>query len=88
MEKNNDVSDKLELEALRLADNARHAIELLEMNRRHRASEYAERIKRLRKIGQAITQKNQMGMLALEGMALISLSEEDLSLVNNPLRAM
>ena len=88
MEKNNDVSDKLELEALRLADNARHAIELLEMNRRHRASEYAERIKRLRKIAQAITQKNQMGTLALEGMALISLSDEDLALVHDPLRAL
>ena len=88
MEKNNDEANRLELEGLRLADNARYAIELLEMNRRHRASEYAERIKRLRKIGQAITQKNQMGMLALEGMALISLSEEDLSLVHDPLRAL
>lgn len=88
MEKNNDEANRLELEALRLADRARHSIEQLEMNRRHRASEYAERIKRLRKIAQAITQKNQMGMLALEGMALISLSDEDLALVHDPLRAL
>ena len=40
------------------------------------------------KIAQAITQKNQMGTLALEGMALISLSDEDLALVHDPLRAL
>jgi hypothetical protein len=88
MEKNNDASDKLELEGLRIYERAHLSIEQLEMNRRLRASEYAERIKRLRKIVQTISQKNQMGILPLEGMAHISLSEDDLALVYDPLRAM
>jgi len=88
MEKINDVSDQLELVALRLAQRAHHSIEQLELHRKHRASEYAERIKRLRKIVQTISQKSQMGILPLEGMTQITLSEDDLALVHDPLRAM
>jgi hypothetical protein len=88
MEKNNDVSNRLELEALRLAQRAQHSIEQLESHRKHRASEYAERIKRLRKIVQTIGQKNQMGTLCLEGMTQITLSEDDLAMVYDPLRSM
>ena len=50
MEKTNDIDgDRLELEALRIAQRAHHSIEQLQTHRGYRASEYAERIKRLRK---------------------------------------
>jgi hypothetical protein len=89
MEKNNDNDgDRLELEALRLAHRAHRSIEQLTTHRKYRASEYAERIKRLRKVAQAIGQRQQMGTLALEGLSSITLSEEDLALVHDPLRAL
>jgi hypothetical protein len=89
MEKTNDNDgDRLELEALRLAHRAHRSIEQLETHRKYRASEYAERIKRLRKVAQAIGQRQQMGTLALEGLSSITLSEEDLALVHDPLRSL
>jgi hypothetical protein len=48
--------------------------------------EYSERKKRLRRIIDAIEQREQMGVLAMEGMATLSLSEEDEALVHDPLR--
>lgn len=89
MEKTNDNDgDRLELEALRIAQRAHHSIEQLQTHRGYRASEYAERIKRLRKVVSAISQKSQMGTLKLEGMGSISLSDEDQALVYDPLRAL
>lgn len=80
--------ERNELEALRLAARANRSIAQLEVHRRSAVTEYAERIKRLRRVVTAIQSKEQMGMLPLEGLHAVSLSDEDLQLVHDPLRGL
>jgi len=78
--------DQRELEALRFAARASRAIATLEMRQKSLVQEISERKKRLRRIINGIESREQMGTLALEGMTAISLSDEDLALVHDPLR--
>jgi hypothetical protein len=82
---NNDDNDRRELESLRLASRAGRSINQLELHRKTIVREYAERVKRLRKVVQAIQQREQMGMLPMEGLDHVTIGEEDLGLVHNPL---
>jgi hypothetical protein len=81
-------ADRNELEALRLAARANRSISQLESHRKSAVTEYAERIKRLRRVVVAIQSKEQMGVLPLEGIDSVSLSDEDLQLVHDPLRGL
>ena len=78
-------NERRELEALRLANRAARSINQLELHRKSLAREYAERIKRLRKVIQAIQQREQMGLLPMEGLDHVSIGDEDMGLVHNPL---
>lgn len=88
MEIPNEANDGVELAALRFLHRAHRGIDQLQGNRKFRACEYAERIKKLKQIAQAIGQRDQMGTLALDGLNAISLSEEDIALVHNPLQGL
>ena len=80
--------DRLELEALRLQAKAARAITTLEVHRRSVVQEYAERIKMLRQAVMAIQQREQMGQLAIDGLDSVSLPEETLGLIHDPLRGL
>jgi hypothetical protein len=84
----NDTNERRELEALRLANRAARSINQLEVHRKSIVREYAERVKRLRKVIQAIQQREQMGLLPMEGLDHVSIGEEDLGLVHDPLRGL
>jgi hypothetical protein len=45
-------------------------------------------VKRLRKVIQAIQQREQMGLLPMEGLDHVSIGDEDLGLVHDPLRGL
>lgn len=77
-----------ELEALRLAARASRSIRQLEVHRRSAVTEYAERIKRLRRVISAIESREQMGVLPMEGLNAVMLSDEDMALVHDPLRGL
>lgn len=81
-------AERNELEALRLAARANRSIAQLEVHRRSAVTEYAERIKRLRRVVGAIQSREQMGVLPIEGLTSITLSDEDLELVHDPLRGL
>jgi hypothetical protein len=81
----NQLNEARELRALRLANRAARSISQLELHRKELAREYAERIKRLRKIIQAIQQRDQMGLLPMEGLDQVIIGEDDLSLVHDPI---
>lgn len=81
-------AERLELEALRLAARATRSIAQLEVHRRSAVTEYAERIKRLRRVITAIQTREQMGVLPIEGLSSVTLSDEDLELVHDPLRGL
>ena len=88
MEIPNEANDDVKLAALEFFLRAHRGIDQLQANRKFRACEYAERIKKLKQIAQAIGQRDQMGTLALDGLNAISLSEEDIALVHNPLQGL
>lgn len=77
--------DRKELEALRLAARSTRSINQLVVHRKSIIGEYNERVKRLRRINGAIQQQEQMGSLALDGLDAISLSDDDMALIHNPL---
>lgn len=79
-------SEQRELEALRFAAKASRAINALEIRQKAFVQEISERKKRLRRMIEGIEQREQMGTLALEGMDTVSMSDDDLSLVHDPLR--
>lgn len=87
METNND-NERRELEALRLSNRATRSINQLEVHRKSVVREYAERVKRLRKVVQSIQQREQMGLLPMEGLDHVSIGEEDMGLVHDPLRGL
>jgi hypothetical protein len=87
METNND-NERRELEALRLSNRATRSINQLEIHRKSVVREYAERVKRLRKVVQSIQQREQMGLLPMEGLDHVSIGEEDMGLVHDPLRGL
>jgi hypothetical protein len=87
METNND-NERRELEALRLSNRATRSINQLEVHRKSVVREYAERVKRLRKVVQSIQQREQMGLLPMEGLNHVSIGEEDMGLVHDPLRGL
>lgn len=80
------TNDNRELEALRFAARASRAIATLEARQKAVVQEYSERKKRLRRIIDAIEQREQMGTLQIEGLTQISLSDDDMGLVHDPLR--
>lgn len=81
-------NERRELEALRLANRATRSINQLEIHRKSIVREYAERVKRLRKVVQSIQQREQMGLLPMEGLDQVSIGEEDMGLVHDPLRGL
>jgi hypothetical protein len=87
MDTNND-NERRELEALRLSNRATRSINQLEVHRKSVVREYAERVKRLRKVVQSIQQREQMGLLPMEGLDHVSIGEEDMGLVHDPLRGL
>lgn len=78
--------EQRELEALRFAAKASRAIATLEARQKSLAQEIGERKKRLRRIVSSIQIREQMGTLQLEGMDAVSLSDEDMELVHDPVR--
>lgn len=83
-----ELSDQKELEALRFANRAMRSVSVLELHRKSVVREYAGRVKQLKKIIQSIQQREQMGQLALDGLDRITFGDEDLQLVNDPLRGL
>jgi hypothetical protein len=81
-------NERRELEALRLSNRATRSINQLEVHRKSVVREYAERVKRLRKVVQSIQQREQMGLLPMEGLDHVSIGEEDMGLVHDPLRGL
>jgi predicted aminopeptidase len=75
-----------ELEALRFAAKASRAIATLEARQKAFVAEISERKKRLRRIIAGIESQEQMGTLPLQGLAAVSVSDDDMGLVLDPLR--
>ncbi len=75
-----------ELEALRFAAKASRAIATLEARQKAIVAEISERKKRLRRIVGGIESQDQIGTLPLQGLAAVSVSDDDLGLVLDPLR--
>ena len=75
-----------ELEALRFAAKASRAIATLEARQKSVVAEISERKKRLRRIIAGIESQEQMGTLPLQGLAAVSVSDDDMGLVLDPLR--
>jgi hypothetical protein len=75
-----------ELEALRLAAKASRSIATLELRQKALVGEINERKKRLRRLIAGIESQEQMGTLPLHGLESISIAEEDMALVLDPLR--
>ena len=75
-----------ELEALRFAAKASRAIATLEARQKSVVAEISERKKRLRRIIVGIESQEQMGTLPLQGLAAVSVSDDDMALVLDPLR--
>jgi hypothetical protein len=78
--------DTRELEALRFAAKASRAIATLEARQKSVVAEISERKKRLRRIINGIESQEQMGTLPLQGLAAVSVSDDDMGLVLDPLR--
>lgn len=78
--------EQRELEALRFAARAARSIATLESRQKAIVQEISERKKKLRRIIEGVQQREQMGTLALEGLATVSISDDDLALVHDPLR--
>lgn len=79
-------NEQRELEALRFAARAARAIATLESRQKSITAEINERKKKLRRIIEGVQQREQMGTLPLDGLASISISDDDLALVHDPLR--
>ena len=75
-----------ELEALRFAAKASRAIATLESRQKTFVAEISERKKRLRRIVAGIESQEQIGALPLQGRAAVSVSDDDMALVLDPLR--
>ena len=75
-----------ELEALRFAAKASRAIATLESRQKTFVAEISERKKRLRRIVAGIESQEQIGTLPLQGLAAVSVSDDDMALVLDPLR--
>ena len=75
-----------ELEALRFAAKASRAIATLEARQKSFVAEISERKKRLRRIIAGVESQEQMGTLPLQGLAAVSVSDDDMGLVLDPLR--
>lgn len=82
------MDDGKELEALRLTSRALRSITQLEMSKKAVVGEYNDRAKRLKKILQAVQVRDQLGVLPLEGLDAVNLTEEDHRLVFNPLEGL
>lgn len=64
---------------------AGRSVDQLNQHRKLSTQEYSERVRRLRKIMRDIRQRDTMGVLPLEGLDKVTISEEDLALVYNPI---
>jgi hypothetical protein len=78
------VANEKELEALRLTSRSLRAITQLEAHKKSVTGEYNERIKRLKKIIAAIQARGELGVLPLEGIDGVCLTEDDERLIANP----
>jgi hypothetical protein len=78
--------EQRELEALRFAARAARAIATLEARQKSVMQEIGERKKKLRRIIEGVQQREQMGTLALEGIDSVSISDDEMALVHDPLR--
>ena len=78
------MSDSKELEALRLTARALRAITQLEAHKKAVVGEYNERLKRLAKVIEMVQARDQMGVLPMEGLDAIALTEDDEKLILNP----
>jgi len=85
-EDNLENAETRELEALRFAAKASRAIATLESRQKSVVAEISERKKRLRRIIAGIESQEQMGTLPLQGLAAVSVSDDDMGLVLDPLR--
>ncbi len=82
------MEDSKELEALRLTSRALRAITQLETAKKAITGEYNERVKRLKKVIEAVQARDQMGVLPIEGLDAVQLTEDDERLVLNPLEGL
>jgi hypothetical protein len=82
------VANEKELEALRLTSRALRAITQLEAHKKSVTGEYNERIKRLKKVIEAVQARDQMGVLPLEGIDGVALTEDDERLILNPVEGL
>jgi hypothetical protein len=81
-------NERRELEAFRLLAKTQRAIATLENHQKALAQECGERRKRLRRIIAAIQQRDQLGMLPIEGIDKISVGVEDEALIHNPMQGL
>ena len=81
-------NERRELEAFRLLARTQRAIATLENHQKALAQECGERRKRLRRIIAAIHQRDQLGMLAIEGIDRITLDAADEALIHNPMQGL
>lgn len=82
------MANEKELEALRLTSRALRAITQLEAHKKSVTGEYNERIKRLKKVIEAVQARDQMGVLPLEGIDGVALTEDDERLILNPVEGL
>jgi len=82
------VANEKELEALRLTSRSLRAITQLEAHKKSVTGEYNERIKRLKKIIAAIQARGELGVLPLEGIDGVCLTEDDERLILNPVEGL
>jgi hypothetical protein len=60
----------------------------LEAHKKAVTGEYNERLKRLKKVIDAVQAREQMGVLPMEGLDSIQLTEEDERLILNPVEGL
>ena len=82
------MDDSKELEALRLTSRALRSVTQLEAAKKAITGEYNERIKRLKNVIEAVQARDQMGVLPIEGLDAVQLTEDDERLVLNPLEGL
>jgi hypothetical protein len=82
------VANEKELEALRLTSRSLRAITQLEAHKKSVTGEYNERIKRLKKVIDAVQARDQLGVLPLEGIDGVCLTEDDERLILNPVEGL
>jgi hypothetical protein len=81
-------NERRELEAFRLLARCQRAVSVLENHQKALSQECSERRKRIRRIITAIQQRDQLGMLPIEGLDKLSVEVADEQLIHNPLNGL